>query len=201
MIKQIRIAFFALPIFIGLSNIAFAQQDWLAEVNALLDVEKYDEAYEIISNPNIKENSDAYIIKGTLLGFGLLTTGTDICAAVINFEKVPMSEYSLRWTLDYLYNGEWARIAANEGNPQALFIVGERFLKMSKRSTLIFSYDKQAAIKSAYRFFYNSAELGNKKAMIKLTELEAEFTDIDFSKYQTTMQFKPSLCPVREVAR
>ncbi len=195
---------FVIFAFVGLINISFAQEDWREKVNSLLEAEKYDEAYAIVSDTALDEDTAAHMIRGTLLGFGLLSSGQDICAAVLNFEKIPLSHISLRWALDYLYGGEWARIAANEGNPQALYIVGKKLLEMGiieERSIVLFSLDKQLAIKNAYSFFYNAALLGHKKAKEKLAELEAAYLEIDFTKYQTKMLFRESLCPVRKVVR
>jgi hypothetical protein len=194
-----RFVFFAFIATVGISNIALAQANLIDEINALIEIEKYDEAYEIVSDTSLDEDTAAHMIRGTLLGFGLLSSGQDICKAVLNFEKVPLSHISLRWALDYLYGGEWARIAANEGNPQALYIVGERLKKT--QALLIFLYDKQLATKNAYSYFYNASLLGHLGAKERLTEIEAANPKIDFSKLQTQMQFKDSLCPIREIAR
>ncbi len=198
----LRTVLLALIILIGPGSSAFSQTVLIAEINALLDTEQYDEAYELASDPALDDISEINMIRGTLLGFDLLSSGRDICKAVVNFEKIPLSYISLRWALDYLYGGEWARIAANEGNPQALYLVGERLfnLRTDTQTIIFFTPDRALAIKNAYTYFYNSAELGHLAARERLVELETSYSEIDFSIFQTKIQFKQSLCPIREVA-
>ncbi len=187
--------------FVGLSNISFAQEDWREEVNSLLEAEKYDEAYAIVSDPALDEDTAAHTMRGVLLGSGLLSSGQDICAAVLNFEKAFIKQKFVQGSLNFLYYGDWAAIASIEGNADALYFSGLRANLSSISDNLLLGYDELLAAKTAYKYFYNASLLGHEEAKNRLLELEAANPNVDFSTYKKKINFKKIICPVRDEAK
>ncbi len=176
-------------------------EDWEIKITNFISNKEYDEAFELLNQLNLEENPEALQIRGHLLGSGALSSGKNLCAAILDLEKAYQKLIYLRGSLDNLYAGDWASIAAIEGNPRALYWVGERIIKNNSPSNWFYIYNDQIVVKNAYVYFYNSALLGDEWAKQKLTRIEQKYPSIDFSKNKIKMEFKEIYCPVRDVAK
>ncbi len=202
MTKFKKFMLFFLIAIIGLNSYVVAEEkqkseQWEIELVKLIKEKRYDEAFTVTNQDNIEESTSLYYNRGLLLGSGVLSTGQNICAAILNLEKAYKEWKFVQGALNFLYGGDWASVAAMEGNSDALYFSGLRALTSNRSDNPFLSLDESLPIKTAYRFFYNAAELGHQKAKKKLAALEAEYLNIDFSKYQTKMDFKKIICPVR----
>lgn len=182
-------------IILGFSNSVFALSAKERAINALLFERKFDEAFELVnkiksSQPSINQ------YKGYLLGSGVLSSGKDLCGAIKYLEKAYISWKSIRSDLDFLYGGDWAGIAAMEGNRQALFDMGVRISK-KRNSPYFFATDELISIKKSQIYFFNAAQLGLVAAEEYLFRHNKQYLDVDFSKYRVKMKFKKILCPIR----
>ena len=179
---------------------------------------KYDLAYEQLKKVDLEKNPATNLQIGLLLGSGVLSTGQDNCGAILAIENY-MFKYKNRETedymldilsvpmassLDYLYGGDWVALAALEGQPAALYLMGKRkFYEIEKSSNPTYDASSLEAAKEAYGYFYNSAQLGFRPARSFQDTMEIMFRmkiKLDHKKLQTKMQFKQIICPVREVA-
>ncbi len=197
------------------SNVnVYANENWSnyrAEFNELFKNKKYDEALKILEKVSDEQGQKSHSIKSLFYGAGVLSSGQDICRAIFNLEEVAeLTDYgisrlgSYTTTLNYLYGGDWASIAALEGQPMALFIVAERIMNnLDKTSNPIYFSDTIKIYQDAYVYYYNSARLGFGQAKQLQSSLENIFEtylpDFDYKKLQTEINFKQILCPVRDV--
>ncbi len=193
-----RIIILATIFLMGQSNISFALEQWEKDLNNFLEEGKFDEAFELLNREDLVNNLAAIDARGALLATDLLSSGRDKCQAVLNLEKVFPSWQFLIMDLNFLYGGDWAGIAALEGNSYALYIVGKRTLTSKN---FISTRDKTINAKDAYVYFYNAALLGYERAEEKILEIKTNYPDIDFTKYQTKIEFKEIYCPVRDEAK
>lgn len=131
----------------------------------LLKTNKYDAAWTYIKDIESDNDGDLYFQKGTLLGSGLLSQGIDKCAAVFNFEKaLQLKDSYVIGSLDFLYGGDWAGIAALEGNARALVEVGYRLSISKVQSNIFAGVDKTRPAKDAYSYYHHAFKLGSKLA-------------------------------------
>lgn len=209
--KIFRILLFCLIAILGSGNLTLASEQ--SDIDETVDEfaarmydlglgingeKKFDEAFKLINQFKIQNHLIIYQMKGHLLASGKLSTGRDTCGAIANYEKMYVEWGWVRDLLDHLYGGDWPSIAAVEGNRQALFELGIRNLNMPKNTPIILFYNDTLAIKEAYKYFYNAAELRYLKAEKKLAELVKRYPDFDFTKYQIKMQFTKVHCNVRK---
>lgn len=190
----------------GSSSSTHASEELSKETLALIDNKmvtlvkgkKFDDAFALFNHYKLNKNYSYSYWKGLFLGSGVLSTGKDSCAAIINFEKSHEKNIPALAALNFEYGGDWISIAAVEGNRQALFDLGFRTLGMEKNTPMILFYDDTLQIKEAYRYFFNAAELGHLEAKKYLVRLEKRYPDIDFTKHQIKIKFKEIHCPVRQ---
>jgi len=197
MAKIFRITILSLIALMGLSSFALALEQWEKDINALLLERKFDDAFELINQQEINNIPSIYQYKGLLLGSGVLSSGKDLCGAVINLEKAYVDRKFLYKDLNFLYGGDWAGIAAIEGNREALFDVGDRIRFTEKSMALVLFYDDALGIKESHIYYFNAAELGHEEAKKVLAIRKWKYPNIDFSKFEKKMQFKEIYCPVR----
>ncbi len=186
------------------------------EYHVIIDLSNsrnFDEAFELLKDFDFEKEPDAYTIKAVLSGSGVLSGGQDICAAAADIEKIILlSRGKFRGglgpftgALNYIYGGDWASIAALEGQPTALYILGERILaNINKSSNPIYLMDSSKVYEDIYVYFYNSAKLGMYYAEGRRdaaeSTLKRNFPEVDYISLQSSMEFKQILCPVREFA-
>ncbi len=198
-----RIIILATIFLIGLDNASFAGErqkakQWEIDLANLIKEKRYDEALSFVNKSDLPENPVIFQARGHLLGSGLLSSGKDLCGAIYNLEKAYESWKFLLVDLNFLYGGDWAGIAALEGNAEALFYVGERILFSKSNGSAFLIYDETLAAKESYIYFYNAAELGHEEAKNYLTRISNKNPNIDFSRYAKKIRFKEIYCPVRE---
>ncbi len=181
-------------------------------ISELIDNKKFEEAYQLFDNFDFEKEPAGYLTKARLLASGVLSGGQDICGAIVNVEKVldlnrfdDFSRFgSTTNIINYLYGGDWASIAAFEGQPIALYIMGDRTLSnIDRTSNPLYLKDESQIYQDAYVYFYNSAKRGYIYAEGFRDSLERtirqSFPEVDYKKLQTKMEFRQILCPVRDV--
>ena len=203
MTKFKKFMLFFLIAIMGLNSYVVAEEKqkserWKIDVNTLLEKGKFEEAYNFIMQPDMPDNPLVYQLRGLLLGSGVLSSGKDLCAAVLNLEKAYVSYKFLQKDLNFLYGGDWASVAAMEGNRDALLAVGERLLFANENSSSFFLFDKKIAVKQSYNYIYNAAELGLEDAKKSLAAIKRHNAEIDFSPYEKKISFREIYCPVRK---
>ena len=204
MTKFKKFMLFFLIAIMGLNSYVVAEEKqkserWKIDVNTLLEKGKFEEAYNFIMQPDMPDNPLVYQLRGLLLGSGVLSSGKDLCAAVLNLEKAYVSYKFLQKDLNFLYGGDWASVAAMEGNRDALLAVGERLLFANENSSSFFLFDKKIAVKQSYNYIYNAAELGLEDAKKLLATIKRHNAEMDFSPYEKKISFREIYCPVRGV--
>lgn len=180
---------------LGFSSPTLAISPEERAINALLFEKKFDEAFEIANKFSSYHFSEFAQYTGYLLGSGVLSSGRDLCGAIENLEKAYFNWEFIRNDLNFLYGGDWAGIAAMEGNRNALFDMGYRIY--SNKHIIRSDFDSTLPIKEAYKYFYNAGELGHLTAEWYAKAFIKKYPDIDFSKYKSKIQFKQILCSVR----
>ncbi len=203
MTKFKKFMLFFLIAIMGLNSYVVAEENqkserWKIDVNTLLEKGKFEEAYNFIMQPDMPDNPLVYQLRGLLLGSGVLSSGKDLCAAVLNLEKAYVSYKFLQKDLNFLYGGDWASVAAMEGNRDALLAVGERLLFANENSSSFFLFDKKIAVKQSYNYIYNAAELGLEDAKKLLATIKRHNAEMDFSPYEKKISFREIYCPVRK---
>ena len=203
MTKFKKFMLFFLIAIMGLNSYVVAEENqkserWKIDVNTLLEKGKFEEAYNFIMQPDMPDNPLVYQLRGLLLGSGVLSSGKDLCAAVLNLEKAYVSYKFLQKDLNFLYGGDWASVAAMEGNRDALLAVGERLLFANENSSSFFLFDKKFAVKQSYNYIYNAAELGLEDAKKLLATIKRHNAEMDFSPYEKKISFREIYCPVRK---
>jgi hypothetical protein len=176
---------------------ALAEDEWLTEYRALEEQARYDQAYAIVTRAELEQDPRAAQIRGLLLGSGVLSSGRDRCAAVLNLEFAHRhGRHYLRATLDYLYGGDWPGIAALEGNAEALYIVGSRLFSSEVQENALLVYNNELQLTDAYRYLYASMLLGyDKAAEHELVKANSNATVP--APMAAPMTFKEVMCPVR----
>ena len=163
---------------------------------------KYDEAFNILMQPDLEPSFELFRDRGFLRGSGLLSSEFDLCATVLDLERAYAlgGEYLLG-ALDFLYDGDWSSIAALEGNPDAMMNVGVRLLNSKIESNPFLVYDKEVAAKAAYNYIYNgvNSDITTEFSDIinyQLEKIPSDWPYIDFTLFQARIELQQIKCPI-----
>ncbi|MCO5070268.1 MAG: hypothetical protein M9944_03550 [Rhizobiaceae bacterium] len=166
--------------------------------NDLFAKGRYDEAYSLIEGISDSNDPILYMERGLMLGRGLLSTGVDKCGAILELERAfALGMSNLIETMDFLYGGDWAAISAIEGNPEALYVIGNRILNSSNSRNMLYIFDKYRPYFDSYPYFVASFAQGNERAKERVDTIKEILDRVYEDRFDASIEFRKILCDVR----
>jgi hypothetical protein len=205
-IRQIKVTiFFTLVIGLFACTAVHAQsapEEFWARYKEFLENNDYASGWKLLESQS-SNNSDAniYLSKGQQLLLGLGTT-QDYCKATLAFEEAKrLGAYYAIAYLNYIYHGAWLQIAAEEGNPDALYELAESKWRALPTGNLMSSFSKARALQDVYRLYKRADLAGSPRALVMLTIVKGQLLEERAQIPQVDADFKRVICEIRGVTR
>ncbi len=160
----------------------------------------YDAAWQQLNSADF-ESPDLHFHRGVMLfsGFG---TPADRCKAVAEFEIAREGNHPIAYTfLQHLYNGAYTAIAAEEGQPRALWELAEQKWNSYQLGNIAKTFSNLEALKEIYIYVKKAEEHGaSYYEMSTVTSLIVAglIRQEGGTPPEVSIEFKEVICPPRK---
>jgi TPR repeat protein len=171
--------------------------DFWAQYKELAERGDYVSAWKLLERGHGKSDANIQLTKGSqlLMGWGV---ERDNCRAALEFEEAKRqgSLFALGF-LQYIYNGAWLQIAAEEGNPDALYALAEASWGAYQVGNAMTPFSKLFALQAIFRLYKRAEIAGHPRAFAHLLTLSFRIKQENGEPPIVEGDFKRVICDVR----
>jgi len=165
--------------------------------NEIAEKEDHVAAWNLLERGHGKRDANIHLSKGyrLLLGWGV---ERNKCRAALEFEEAERQGSLFAFTyLHYIYNGAWQQIAAEEGNPDALFQLAEAAWAAYQVGNPVTPFSKLLALEHVYRLYKRAELAGHPKASAQVVTIDSHIRKEKGHPPVVEPDFKRVICDVR----
>lgn len=175
-----------------------SEQRTVERIQSFLRSEEYTQAWAELEKIGETRNAWIYWQRGYMKFFGL-HGNADKCGAVLDLEQAYRlgAKYAIE-LLNYIYNGDWVAVAAEEGQREALYELAESYHKSIKTGNLVSSISRVRALQDIF-ILYSRAKRQKAGRAYNLPDIvKLEILELGGEPPSIVRGFREIICPIRE---